>query len=158
MSSVASQSAIFSIVSFLALLTNFLVAFAPLPQAITVHKVRRPPTPKPGTLSLPHFDSTQRKSTGSLRLSVYHLTCVNYLYAALYAVEIKNMSVMFSSTLNWLITVAFTIQLLVYLDHSQRVRGWLLLLACFVIPVASARACHWTARDCADLIGAKSGA
>ena len=37
------QHTAFSIVSFVALLTNFLVAFAPLPQAITVHQVHSPP-------------------------------------------------------------------------------------------------------------------
>jgi hypothetical protein len=35
------QHTIMSAVSFVALLTNFLVALAPLPQAITVHQVRR---------------------------------------------------------------------------------------------------------------------
>ena len=89
-------------------------------------------------------------------MSVYHLTCVNYLYAALYAIEIQNISVIISSLVNWLITVAFTIQLLVHLEQSPRVRGWLLLAACFALPVASARVCHITIKDCADPIGATS--
>jgi hypothetical protein len=36
------QHTTLSLVNFVAFLSNFLVAFAPLPQAITVHKVPRP--------------------------------------------------------------------------------------------------------------------
>jgi hypothetical protein len=146
------QHTILSVVSFVAFLTNFLVAFAPLPQAISVHQVPRPQCPKPSHLA--HRDSFQRKSTGKLRMSVYHLTCVNFLYATLYAVEIKNTSVLVSSLVNWLITLAFTVQLLLHLDPPQRARGWLILVFCCALPVASARACQWAARECADVIGA----
>ena len=96
----------------------------------------------------------QRKGTGSLRMSVYHLTCVNFLYATLYALEIKNTSIMISSLVNWCVTLAFTLQLVLYADGSQRGRCCLLVLLCVAFPVASARACHRTAMDCTDVLGA----
>ncbi len=49
------QHMVFSIVSFVALLTNILVAFAPLPQAITVHQVRRPQSSKLDQPALVHI-------------------------------------------------------------------------------------------------------
>ncbi len=144
------QHSVFSAVNFVAFLSNFLVAFAPLPQAIAVHQVRAPShSPAPCLVTSP-----QRKSTGSLRMSVYHLTCVNFLYATLYALEIKNSSIALSSFVNWLLTVAFTAHLVVHLEQSQRVGGWLTLLLCLALPVASVHACHSTARDCTDVIGA----
>jgi hypothetical protein len=143
------QHSLLSAVNFVAFLSNFLVAFAPLPQAIAVHQVRSPSHSSSACL----VTSPQRKSTGSLRLSVYHLTCVNFLYATLYALEIKNNSIALSSFVNWILTAAFTAHLIAHLDQSQRVCGWLLLLLCFALPVASVLACHSTARDCADLIG-----
>ena len=98
----------------------------------------------------------QRKSTGSLRVSVYHLTCVNFLYATLYALEIKNTSLVVSSLCNWLITLAFTLHLILHLDSSQRARGWLLLLLGALLPAASAHACHLAHGDCTAVIGTAS--
>jgi hypothetical protein len=98
----------------------------------------------------------QRKNVGSLRLSVYHLTCVNFLYATLYAVEINNSSVLISSLVNWLITIAFTLHLVFHLDQSQRIRCCVLVIIGVILPIASVRACHFIGsigRDCADVIG-----